>query len=101
MTSAMTWKRGESFRWRPGVRVADHDGLDVGLDGLRLEPGAREQVHLEVVLDLEDLVPQGPFKGRPDPRFDKRVHGVDDEVAAVGLEERAGLDHGKVRLAHG
>ena len=80
--------------------VADHDHLDVGLDGLRLEAGGREQVHLEVVLDLEDLVAQGPLQRRPDAGLDEGVEGVDHEVPAVGLEEGPGLDHGEIRQAH-
>ena len=76
-------------------RGHDHH-LDFHLDGFGFDARGRDEVVGVEGLDLHFRGLQGALEGLPHPRFHDGVHQVQHQVAAVGLDERPGVDLGEI-----
>ena len=77
--------------------LADDDDLDVERDGLGLEAaGADHAERLAGRLDADFSRPQGLLERVVGERLLEQLARIQDEVAAVGAVQRAGLDEGEV-----
>jgi len=78
-------------------RIAEQDHLAVERDGLRLQRlGGEQPVALRQILDADLAVTDGALETLVHVRVAEHVLDVEDQVAAVGLGERAGADHREV-----
>jgi len=78
------------------VIVADHNHLDVYSDRLRLHGrGGEEKRHI-VADDLCGAVFKHPLQRVPHARFLQHVHRMQNQVPAVGQQQRAGADFGEI-----
>ena len=81
--------------WKSSVGARQHDARR-DANRLRLQRRGREQGERIVGFDLQLTALEAALEGAPHQRLGQRVHGVDDDAAAVGAQQRAGLDAGEV-----
>jgi hypothetical protein len=81
------------------VALAEHHDLHIQRDRLGLQrQGADEAGDLGERLDADLGGLQETFQGLPGEGLHQQLERIDDQIAAVGLVQRAGADHGEVRL---
>ena len=78
--------------------IAEQDDLHLERDRIGLQGHRAGQAEKSANIFDRDLAPpQRPLERRPAERLQQHAAGVEQEVAAVGAMDRAGLDEAKVR----